>query len=183
MGIDSFEPWYRREHPRLVSSLVVIAGDLPLAGEVADEAFVRAYERWDRVGAMTSPAGWTYRTALNVLRRHQRRAALERRLLLRRARADRLDREHLAPPGDWSPEIWEALRDLPNRERTALALRYVADLTTESIAGAMGIAEGTVGSTLHAARHHLAVLLSEEKDVSHRPCANRSESIGRIADG
>ncbi len=182
MGVDSFGPWYEREHPRLVASLVVIAGDLPLASEVADEACVRAYERWDRVGVMTSPGGWTYRTALNVLRRHHRRVALEERLLLRRARADRLDHEHLAPPGDWSPEMWDALRHLPDRERTALALRYVADLTTEAIAGAMGIAEGTVGSTLHAARRRLAVLLSEEKDMSHRPRANRTESIGKIAD-
>lgn len=65
-----FEVWYRQQHPRLVSSLVVIAaGDVATAADVADEAFARAYANWDRVGQMASPGGWTYRTAVNVLRR------------------------------------------------------------------------------------------------------------------
>lgn len=68
-----------------------------------------------------------------------------------------------APPSDWSPEVWDALRRLPARERTAIALRYVADLSTEDIATAMRVAPGTVGSTLHAARRHLAVILGDEQ--------------------
>lgn len=148
-----FEDWYVRAHPRLVSSLTVVSGDAGLAADATDEAFVRAYERWDHISRMGSPDGWTFKTALNVLRRRQRRASIERRLL---GRAMAGDRQRGARPADWSVEVWDALRRLPDRERTAVALRYVADLPTQAIAEAMGIARGTVGSTLHSARASLA---------------------------
>ena len=129
-----FEPWYVREHPKLVSALTVVAGNPAVAAEAADEAFAARYERWGRVGVMASPGGWTYRTALNVVRRRWRRAALEARILHRKPRFE--------APADWSTEVWDALQRLPPRERTAIALRYVADLTTEEIAAAMHVAPG-----------------------------------------
>src|SRR5688572_31610499 len=82
-GCAGFEEWYRREHPRLVASLLLVAGDLDLAQDAADEAFARALARWDRVSRMESTNGWTYRVALNVFRRRARRDAIERRLLAR----------------------------------------------------------------------------------------------------
>jgi DNA-directed RNA polymerase specialized sigma24 family protein len=163
MDVVDFATWYRREHPRLASTLVIVAGDAGLAADAADEAFARAYERWGRVGLMASPGGWTYRTALNVLRRRRRRERLEATLLRRHPTGPRSG-GLLAPPSDWSPEVWDALRSLPRRERTAVALRYVADLSTDQIAEAMGVAPGTVGSTLHAARRHLAAALGDEPD-------------------
>lgn len=156
MGILEFDEWYREQHPRLVSSLVVVAGQVGVAAEVVDEACARAFERWDRVGAMASPGGWTYRTALNVLHRRRWRASLEDRLQ-RRANGG----AEVHAPSSWSPEVWDALCRLPTRERTAVALRYIADLSTDEIADAMGIASGTVGSTLHAARRRLADALGE----------------------
>lgn len=161
MGALEFDHWYREQHPRLVSSLVVVAGEVGLAAEAVDEACARAFERWDRVGAMASPGGWAYRTALNALRRRQWRSALEHRLLGRANGSTDIE----APPS-WSAEVWDALRRLPRRERTAIALRYIADLTTEEIADAMGIAPGTVGSTLHSARRRLADVLAEPLDAA-----------------
>lgn len=155
---EGFADWYRDQHPRLITTLTVVTGDSQLSAEAVDEAFVRALERWHRVAAMVSPAGWTYRTALNVLRRRRRRLVLEERLHRQRAMRD----SAVSPPADWSPEVWDALRRLPERERTAVALRYVADLTTEDIARAMRIAPGTVGSTLHSARHRLSVALDSQ---------------------
>jgi RNA polymerase sigma-70 factor (ECF subfamily) len=160
-----FDEWYRATHPRLVSAMTFITADVSVATEVVDEAFVRAYERWSRVGAMDAPAGWTYRTALNAFRRRQRRASLEERLLRRHAGSTRTD---VGPPPDWSPETWDAVGRLPERQRTAIALRYVAGLTTSEIAEVMGVAEGTVGSTLHAARGALASFLGSD-DGSSEP--------------
>src|SRR5690554_5290937 len=117
MGAMDFDGWYREQHPRLVSSLVVVAGQVEVAREAVDEACARAYERWDRVGAMAAPGGWTYRTALNVLRRRQRRAAMEERLHLRVRRGQ----GEVEVPRAWSPEVWDAVSRLPRRERTAIA--------------------------------------------------------------
>src|SRR3546814_4980253 len=66
---------------------------------------------------MASPGGWTYRVALNCLRRRTRRAAMERRLLRRGVRE-----RSLAPPAG---EAWEVVRSLPPRQRAVVVLRYV----------------------------------------------------------
>lgn len=174
----AFERWYRQEHPGLTSSLVIVAGgDTTLAGEAADEAFARAYANWHRVSRLASPGGWTYRTAVNVLRRRHRRSRLETVLL--RGRPDVRTDDGFAASVDWSAETWDALCQLPARERTAVALRYIADMSTDSIAYAMGIAPGTVGSTLHAARQRLAETLSEDGGTSASPPKTSKEEPSR----
>lgn len=157
MGViatDGFEDWYRREHPRLVTSMLLVAGNLHLAQEAADEAFARALARWDRVSGMASPNGWTYRVALNVLRRRGRRAARERELLARGRPPEQVP----APAG----EAWDVVRRLPPRQRTAVVLRYVADLTEEQVGAAMGVSRSTISSALADARRTLGRLLAEE---------------------
>ena len=146
----SFDGWYRAEHPRVLGLLTVVAGDADVAREVTAEAFVRALERWDRVAAMESPAAWTYRVGVNLLRRRLRRAAFEKRLLS--------ETKPLPSPAI-EPELWDAVRALPVRQRTAVALRYVCDLSQEEIAAVMHVAPGTVSATLTAARRRLAAEL------------------------
>ena len=142
-----FDEWYRREHPRLAASLVVVSGDVDAAADATDEAFARALDRWASVSTMASPTGWTYRVALNVLRRRKRRALLERHVVREvTGSADPVLPDH---------ELWEAVGRLPRRQCTAIVLRYVADLPEADIAAAMGIARGTVAATLAAARRRL----------------------------
>lgn len=147
----SFEGWYRMEHPRVLALLTVAAGDADLGRDIASEAFVRALERWERVEAMDSPAAWTYRVGVNLLRRRLRRAAFERRL--------QADRPAPAAPPSVESDLWDAVRALPVRQRTAVALRYVCDLPQDEIASIMHVAVGTVSATLTAARRSLAAEL------------------------
>lgn len=155
VDVDGFDGWYLQLHPVLLSSLLVVAGDPEEAREATDEAFARAFERWPRVRDMESPSGWVFRTALNVVKRRARRRSLEHRLL------GRLAPEVEAPLG-WSVEVLDSVRALPERERVAIALRYVADLSTAQIAEIMGIAPGTVGSTLFAGRQRMAIALGDD---------------------
>jgi len=152
--MDLFDDWYRAEHPRLLASMVLLCGRVDEAREATDEAFARAYERWTRVALMASPGGWTYRVAVNVLRRRGRRHALELRLLRRTPPMPDLP----APAG----EAWVLVADLPVRQRTAVVLRYVADLPEADIAQIMGIRRGTVAALLTQARQRLGVALTTE---------------------
>lgn len=58
-------------------------------------------------------------------------------------------------------ELWTAIAELPDRARQALGLRYVADFTEAQVAEVMGVARGTVASTLSDARRRLATKLAE----------------------
>jgi RNA polymerase sigma-70 factor (ECF subfamily) len=153
----SFEQWYRAEHPRVLGLLTLVAGDRDIGREATAEAFTRALERWDRVGEMDSPAAWTYRVGVNIVRRRLWRSAFERR--------HRLVASEATPSVDVDIDVWAAVRRLPSRQRTVIALRYVCDLTNGEIAAAMGVAVGTVSATMTSAHRRLAAQLEGPPSV------------------
>jgi DNA-directed RNA polymerase specialized sigma24 family protein len=153
-GPGSFDRWYAREHPRLITTLLLATGEVELAVEGVDEACARALERWDRVGSMESPTGWAFRVALNHARRSARRRALEQRLWFRRPK----DTPVPAPAG----EIWQLVSVLPPRQREVVVLRHIGDLREAEIAQVLGISRSTVSSTLADAHRRLGHLLDEQ---------------------
>jgi DNA-directed RNA polymerase specialized sigma24 family protein len=154
-AVDDFERWYVGEHPRVLACCAALGGELDAAGEATDEAFLRALERCAAVAAMVSPGGWVQVVALNHLRRSLRRRHHERRQAKSRP-ADSGGIGFVVP----DPELWALVASLPTRQRTAVVLRYVHDLPEAAIAEVMGIARGTVASTLAAAQAGLRRRLS-----------------------
>jgi RNA polymerase sigma-70 factor (ECF subfamily) len=145
-----FTSWYEHEHPRVLGVLCALSGELDAARDATDEAFVRALARWPRVRKMASPGGWTYRVALNELRR----------ALRARSHAVVAPGERNAPVPESDPELWDLVRRLPERQRVAIVLRYVADLPEQAVAEVMGIRRSTAASTLTQARQRLAAWMS-----------------------
>ena len=156
--MGGFEAWYRREHPRLLTAMVVVCGDLEVARDLTSEAFARALEPWDRVEVMENPAGWTYTVAVNLARRRWRRRAAEEALA-----------DGIVPAGVASSEdrvdVWRAVASLPLQARTAVVLRYLASMTEAEVAAAMGVSVGTVSSSLSVARRRLAGLLTDAEET------------------
>ena len=150
----------RDRRTALVATVVGITGDRDAAVEAVDEAFARAFQRRARVEAMASPAGWVLTVALNDVRRRKSRQTRRR---LAEAGASRAAPMWIAPH-DPRHELWQAVAALPERERTAVALRYLADLTQPQIAEVMGVARGTVASCLTSARRKLAADLRLRDD-------------------
>jgi RNA polymerase sigma factor (sigma-70 family) len=111
-----FETFFRDEYERLFRALCLFTGTTHDAEEVAQEAFVIVWERWERVGAMDSPTGFLYRVAMNAARRRFRRGMVARRHVHEAAPADELQRI------DDQDEAWRALRSLPPQQRAALIL-------------------------------------------------------------
>jgi RNA polymerase sigma-70 factor (ECF subfamily) len=152
---EGFAAWYAREAPGVCTSLTVALADPALAEEVAAEAFARAWADWAHVSAMRSPVGWVYRVAVNQARSGFRRRGHERRATARLGAT--------AAPAPFEPDdaLWASVRALPPRARTAVALRYVADLPEAEIAQVMRVARGTVAATLSSARRRLAEAMAD----------------------
>jgi DNA-directed RNA polymerase specialized sigma24 family protein len=129
-----------------------------LAKDAADEALARAWRHWNRVSVMSSPAGWTYRVALNVARRGQRRRSIERTLLRRHV-------PQTVVPGP-TGELWLVVGGLPQRQREAVLLRHVGQLTEPEIAEVMRVTRATVSTTLRAAYSRLAIELDTDRAES-----------------
>jgi RNA polymerase sigma-70 factor, ECF subfamily len=145
------EDVFEHDYDRLVQALTIVAGDKETAADAVQEAFVCLVRRWDRLSTYEDPAGWVRRVALNQISEHQRSVWRQTRLLLK------IEQQRPAREGAsaMAEEVWEQLRTLPLKQRTALALHYVGDLTEREVADVMHVSEGTVKQHLHRARQTL----------------------------
>jgi RNA polymerase sigma factor (sigma-70 family) len=138
------EAFCRAEHPRLLSALTLYTGDRDLAAELTQEALARTHRNWPSVSQMEAPGAWAHRVAVNLANSSLRRRRYERAAAARAAArlpAGQLDR----PPSDQGAvELRAALAGLPRRQREALLLRFLLDLSVEDTAERMGCAPGTV---------------------------------------
>lgn len=153
---EDFEAWYETARPRVLATLSMVCGDLDDAAEATDEAFVRALGRWSTVRSMESSIGWTVRVAINVARRRARRRSIEARLLRRE-----VPRPHVPAAAG---EMWHLVRELPDRQREVVTLRYVADLSEPAIAEVLGVSRSAVSSALTDARRRLALALDANEE-------------------
>ena len=152
---DDLDRWYAEVRPRLVGVMTVVAGSRAEAEEVADEAIVRALERWGPSSTTQASFGWLMTVAMNVFRRSRRRAGLFHRFASKQRTVD------ASAEPDFSTEVLMAIADLPARQRQAIGLRYVLGLPTAEIAEIMDVALGTVARTLFDARRQLGTVLGE----------------------
>lgn len=137
----------RAEHPTLVGLLALYTGDRAVGEELAQEALIRACEHWGRVRVMDNRRAWLTRVAINLANSWFRRRFAERRANAR----------HGIPAAPAQHDaadviaVRAAVAALPRRQRTALVLRYYADLPAAQVAAQMGCAEPTVRSLTNRA--------------------------------
>ena len=145
---------FQLEYTRLVRSLAV-AFDAESAADAVQEAFIAADERWIEVGVYDDPAAWVRRVAINRLLNDRRN---------RRRRAEILATIRFVEDDDLSAELLDlrrAVAALPAQMRLAVCLHYLADLSVDEMASALGVSPGTVKSNLHDARTRLRTQLEE----------------------
>jgi RNA polymerase sigma-70 factor (ECF subfamily) len=158
--VTEFDALFRAVHPRLVRALTVAAGPEAAADAVQD-AFVQAHAHWARVGTLENPAGWIWRAAVNRLANHHRGLRRRDAAVARLAPPPSAE---LDPSLDLDVDLARAVAALPDRQRLAICLHYLADLSVIDVAAAMGLAEGTVKSHLHDARKALQQTLGAPHD-------------------
>ncbi|HYF46234.1 MAG TPA: SigE family RNA polymerase sigma factor [Acidimicrobiales bacterium] len=148
MEDDEPAAFCRAIRDRLVGSLTLHCGDRAVAEELAQEALVRTWERWDQVGAMASPEAWTYRTAFNLASSWGRRRSAERRANRRHG-----PRPEAVAVVDTSTieAVRSAVAALPPKQRSAVVCRFYLAMTVAETAETLGCAEGTVKSATHQA--------------------------------
>ncbi|MFW7415556.1 RNA polymerase sigma factor [Demequina sp. SO4-18] len=166
---DELAAVFRSESGKAVATLVRMLGDIDLAEEAVQEAFVRALERWPLEGIPPSPAAWIVATAKNraidVVRRestreerYRRRAALEgedgSQADPASAVAERLDQ----PVGDDQLRlVFTCCHPALGMEaRVGLTLRLIAGLETRDIARAFLVSEATMAQRITRAKRKIA---------------------------
>jgi RNA polymerase sigma-70 factor (ECF subfamily) len=151
-----FESFFRAEYRSLCQALVLLVGDAFEAEEIAQETMTRVLERWDRVGAMDSPEGYAYRTALNLQRKRIRRLAV--RAKRRFAAVPVAD---IGAAASDRHDVRRALQQIPVGLRAALILVDWLDMDTEEAGRILDLKPASVRVRLHRARSALRDALGE----------------------
>ncbi|MEX0665512.1 MAG: sigma-70 family RNA polymerase sigma factor [Acidimicrobiia bacterium] len=136
-----------------MGALCLMTGDPDLAKELAQETVVRICRDWRRVERMSAPGAWAHRVAVNLARSHGRNLAVRRRV--HADLASEFDSPPAAPDLDEALAVRQAVAGLPERQRTAIVLRYFTDLSVRETAFAMQCPEGTVKTLTYEAIRQL----------------------------
>ena len=148
-----FERLYREHADRIYALCLRMSGERHAATELAQDVFVRAWEKLDRLRPDTDAGAWLWRLAVNAV--------------LNARRADRRRLARVAPVEDLAPVERPDLRTplpirrmsfdaavarLPEKARAVYVLHDVEGYAHPEIATMLGVAEGTVRAHLHRAR-------------------------------
>jgi RNA polymerase sigma factor (sigma-70 family) len=154
---EDFASFCAAEHSRLVRALSLYCGSREAAEDATQEALIRASERWGKVAAMGSPAGWVFRVATNQLRSQYRRSRTAARVLANISRET-----DIGPDIDQLIVVRQAVASLPRRQRQALVLRHTFAMTVEEAAEVMGVSSPAIRSLTHRAVTTLRMQLRPE---------------------
>ena len=133
---DEFARFVQAVEPRLRRALVGVFG-IEQAHDAVAEALAWAWEHWDDVEQLQNPAGYLYRVA-----RSHGRVRTPKRVRYLVAEASTLP--------DIEPALPDAIRALPERQRSVVWLVYACEWSYTEVAAALDISASTVGT--HARR-------------------------------
>ncbi len=150
---ETFDAFYLREYRAVVGLAYALSGSRSGAEDLAQEAFIAAHSRWDRVGAYDQPGAWVRRVVANLSVSTLRRRAVEAKALTRLASRHATSMPELSAD---DAEFWQTVRRLPRRQSQVIALHYLEDRSVLEVASILDIAEGTVKKHLHDGRLTLA---------------------------
>lgn len=177
---DAFGQLVVRYQDRIHRTLVHVLGSTEDAQDVAQDAFVHAYQKLSSFRGQSAFYSWLFRIALNTAATHRRRN-YRRMISVEAAREGagyepvdgRMDSQpsHPLEQSEQQKLVRDALAELQEEYRTALVLKEMEGLKYEEIAELVGCPIGTVRSRIHRARSELReklrILLKQETRMHH----------------
>jgi RNA polymerase sigma-70 factor (ECF subfamily) len=168
MDAADFDSFYAGTCAGVLRQMFFITGDLPEAEDVVHEAYERAWLRWDSVRASDSPEAWVRTVARRLAVSRWRRARNAARAWQQRGGSDS------GPPPDGSHvDLVAALRTLPEKQRVAIVLHHLADLSVYDVAEETGASVSAVKQQLARGRAALEACLKDD-DAGVSPLAGEA---------
>ena len=134
-----FDTFFDREHERLFRALYFVTASREDAEELMQDAFLKLWERWDRIEQIGDPTAYLFRIALNGFRTRVRRARVAARHLVTTAQAhDPFDEVEVRE------DVRRLMAALTPRQRAAVLLTDVYGYSSDHAARIIGIRAATV---------------------------------------
>ena len=153
-----FDDLFAEHYEGVVHTVFLVLRDRHRAEEIAQDAFTQLVRHWPRVATYDMPEAWVRRVAIRLavrwVRREQALSAAWRRVA---------PKESYAPPdGAGRNAVWDAVAQLPVRQRAVVVLVYFEDRSVEEAAQITDCSASTARVHVTRARQRLGELLGEE---------------------
>jgi RNA polymerase sigma-70 factor, ECF subfamily len=158
------EDLFARHHNEIHAYLLRMLRDSELAADLTQDAFVKAYRAYDTLEASENARAWLYRIAHRVALDELRRRRIIRFLpFTGEHKGAAPSPEHLIMDLRLSGDLQRALERIPERQRSALLLAELHDLTGLELAQALGVSHVAARALLTRARESLRQALAAER--------------------
>jgi len=168
----AFQTLVERHRTMVYRVAYQFAGNHHDADDIAQEVFIKVHRSLQRFRQDAQFTSWLYRIAMNACIDHRRRHTpldADDELTLRNHATGEPDPENRAYAGELGAVLKAAIDRLPPRQRLIFGMRHFEGLKLVEIAGALGLAQGTVKRQLHAAVHRLRDILRDARPAEERP--------------
>jgi RNA polymerase sigma-70 factor (ECF subfamily) len=178
---DAFvERLFAKHHGEIYVYLVRMLRDPDLAADLTQDAFVKAYKAYSSLEKDENARAWLYQIAHRVALDELRRRRIIRMVpLVGDGRGASPSAEKIAMDVRLSGPLERALARIPERQRAALLLAEVHDLTGLELAAALGVSHVAARAILTRARESLRRALVAEKDAERASEDARDAEYGR----
>jgi RNA polymerase sigma-70 factor (ECF subfamily) len=158
------EELFAKHHGEIYAYLVRMVRDPELAADLTQDAFVKAYRAYDSLEKPENARAWLYQIAHRVALDHIRRQKIVRFFpWTGESRGAVPSAEHLVMDAHFSGDLQRALERMPERQRAALILAELHDLTGLELAAALGVSHVAARALLTRARESLRQALASER--------------------
>jgi RNA polymerase sigma-70 factor (ECF subfamily) len=155
---------FTRHHAEIYAYLARMVREPEMAADLAQDTFVKAYRAYDTLEDPARARAWLYQIAHRVALDEFRRRRIVRFIpWTGESRGAAPSAEHIALEGRFSGEMERALLRMPERQRSALILAELHDLTGLELAAALGVSHVAARAILTRARESLRQALSDER--------------------
>jgi RNA polymerase sigma-70 factor (ECF subfamily) len=170
---------FNKHHNEIYAYLVRMLRDSELAADLTQDAFVKAYKNYDTLQKDDNARAWLYQIAHRVALDELRRRKIIRMIpWTGEARGAAPSAERLAMDLRLSGPLERALASIPERQRAALLLAELHDLTGLELAAAMGVSHVAARAILTRARESLRRALAAEQDAERAAELERDSHYG-----
>ena len=158
------EELFGRHHGEIYAYLIRMTRDPELAADLTQDAFVKAYRAYDSLEKPENARAWLYQIAHRVALDYIRRQKIVRFLpWTGESRGAVPSAEHLVMDAHLSGDLQRALEKIPERQRAALLLAELHDLTGLELAATLGVSHVAARALLTRARESLRQALAAER--------------------
>lgn len=158
----TFEQFFHAHEGAILGYLWRITGDEQASHDIAQEAFLRAWQRFEQVSRYEQPRAWLFRVATNLANNHRRHRSIHDATMARFSPAHPATLDPATGVAE-SAVVRAALLAIPVRQRSALVLRVVYGLSIPEIAEALGASKAAAAMTLSRAREAFRMQYAQEE--------------------